>query len=151
MSAVTRKPLVKAPARDIVESLVSPQVTSPNFALQATQANSATATDAEPAFDAIANSETTVESAPLNVMATTIQGPRNSLIVAPVTPIETDGQSGPRDMRRGPGRPRSKRRMEPFSTKIEIGLRDSIDDYLAESGGTMVDFLDAALREHLIR
>lgn len=54
-------------------------------------------------------------------------------------------------VRLGPGRPRSKRRMEPFSSKIEISLRDELDDYLAEHGKTVVDFLDEAIRAHLKR
>ena len=52
-------------------------------------------------------------------------------------------------VRPGPGRPRSKRRMEPFSSKIEISLRDELDDYLAEHGMTVVDFLDQAIRAQL--
>lgn len=52
-------------------------------------------------------------------------------------------------VRPGPGRPRSKRRMEPFSSKIEINLRDDLDDYLAEHGMTVVDFLDQAIRDRL--
>ena len=52
-------------------------------------------------------------------------------------------------VRPGPGRPRSKRRMEPFSSKIEINLRDSLDDYLATHGMTVVDFLDEAFRDRL--
>lgn len=51
--------------------------------------------------------------------------------------------------RPGPGRPRSKRRMEPFSSKIEINLRDDLDDYLAENGMTVVEFLDQAIRDRL--
>jgi len=53
--------------------------------------------------------------------------------------------------RPGPGRPRSKRRMEPFSSKIEIGLRDDLDEYLAIHGMTVVDFLDQAIRAQLKR
>ena len=53
--------------------------------------------------------------------------------------------------RRGPGRPRSTRRMEPFSSKIEISLRDELDAYIAEHGGTMVDFLDEAIRDRLTK
>lgn len=52
-------------------------------------------------------------------------------------------------VRPGPGRPRSKRRMEPFSSKIEINLRDNLDEYLAEHGMTVVDFLDQAIRDRL--
>ena len=51
--------------------------------------------------------------------------------------------------RPGPGRPRSKRRMEPFSSKIEIGLRDEMDDYVAEHGLSIIDFLDEAVRDRL--
>jgi hypothetical protein len=36
--------------------------------------------------------------------------------------------------------------MEPFSSKIEIGLRDLVDAYLAETGETITDLLDRALR-----
>ncbi|WP_427019243.1 hypothetical protein ACQCSX_21215 (plasmid) [Pseudarthrobacter sp. P1] len=53
--------------------------------------------------------------------------------------------------RPGPGRPRSKRRMEPFSSKIEIGLRDELDGYLAQREMTVVDFLDQAIRAQLNR
>lgn len=49
------------------------------------------------------------------------------------------------------GRPRSRRRMEPFSSKIEMGLRDELDAYLAETGETVVDFLDRAIRDRLAR
>ena len=51
--------------------------------------------------------------------------------------------------RPGPGRPRSKRRMEPFSSKIEIELRDEMDDYVAEHGLSIIDFLDEAVRDRL--
>jgi hypothetical protein len=53
--------------------------------------------------------------------------------------------------RRGPGRPRSRRRMEPFSSKIEIGLRDQIDEYIANTGESIVDLLDYALRAAITR
>jgi hypothetical protein len=39
--------------------------------------------------------------------------------------------------------------MEPFSSKLDIELRDQIDAYLFEHGGTLVDLLDEALRAHL--
>lgn len=55
------------------------------------------------------------------------------------------------ESRPGPGRPRSKRRMEPFSSKIEISLRDELDSHLSASGQTMVDFLDQAIRSTLAR
>lgn len=54
-------------------------------------------------------------------------------------------------VRRGPGRPRSKRRMEPFSSKLDIELRDAVDAYLFEHGGTFVDLLDEALRARIAR
>jgi len=50
-------------------------------------------------------------------------------------------------IRRGPGRPRSRRRMEPFSSKIEMSLRDQVDEYLASTGESIVDLLDRALRD----
>lgn len=49
----------------------------------------------------------------------------------------------------GPGRPRSKRRMEPFSSKIEIDLRDELDAYIEATGITITDFLDDAIRDRL--
>jgi hypothetical protein len=49
----------------------------------------------------------------------------------------------------GAGRPRNKRRMEPFSSKIEIALRDRLDEYLRSNEMTVVDFLDAAIRDRL--
>lgn len=55
----------------------------------------------------------------------------------------------PNETRPGPGRPRSKRRMEPFSSKIEINLRDELDMYLGERGMTVVAFLDEAIRDRL--
>lgn len=53
------------------------------------------------------------------------------------------------EVRPGPGRPRSKRRMEPFSSKIEISLRDDLDRYLDQRGMTVVAFLDEAIRDRL--
>jgi len=41
--------------------------------------------------------------------------------------------------------------MEPFSSKIEISLRDKLDAYLAETGITITDFLDEAIRDRLRR
>jgi hypothetical protein len=101
--AVERKPLKKAPIRDVVEAFTAPPVATP--------------VPAEPQVGAAAQADK----------------------------AETDLAQ----VRRGAGRPRSKRRMEPFSSKIEIDLRDQVDYYLAEHGGTMVDFLDAALRDRL--
>lgn len=51
----------------------------------------------------------------------------------------------------GPGRPRGRRRMEPFSTKIEISLRDEVDEFLVANEMTMVDFVDEAFRMRLKR
>ena len=39
--------------------------------------------------------------------------------------------------------------MEPFSSKIEIGLRDELDAYVETSGITIIDFLDEAIRDRL--
>lgn len=62
------------------------------------------------------------------------------------------GQSGDLASRRpGPGRPRGRRRMEPFSSKIEISLRDDLDRYLAIHDISIVDFLDEAIRDRLDR
>jgi hypothetical protein len=59
-------------------------------------------------------------------------------------------QSGSASTRRpGPGRPRGKRRMEPFSSKIEIDLRDEMDDYVDANGLSIIDFLDEAIRDRL--
>jgi hypothetical protein len=69
----------------------------------------------------------------------------------PVTEAQTakvqPGSAGTRGP--GPGRPRSKRRMEPFSSKIEIELRDELDAYIEASGITITDFLDEAIRDRL--
>jgi len=96
--AVERKPLKKAPARDVVEAFTAPP-------------------------------------------------PQQEAPPAVTPPAENPADSAP--FRRSVGRPRSKRRMEPFSSKIEIDLRDQLDDHLAANGGTMVDLLDAALRDYL--
>ncbi|MDJ0358206.1 hypothetical protein [Paenarthrobacter sp. PH39-S1] len=39
--------------------------------------------------------------------------------------------------------------MEPFSSKIEIELRDELDAYVEASGITITDFLDEAIRDRL--
>jgi hypothetical protein len=62
---------------------------------------------------------------------------------------ETEQEPSEATVRRGPGRPRSKRRMEPFSSKIEMNLRDEVDAYINEHGGSIVDFLDEAFRDRL--
>jgi hypothetical protein len=99
--AVERKPLKKAPARDVVEAFTAPP-------------------------------------------------PQPETAPPAVTPA-AENQADAAPFRRSVGRPRSKRRMEPFSSKIEIDLRDQLDDHLAANGGTMVDLLDAALRNYLKR
>lgn len=70
--------------------------------------------------------------------------------VAPVVPAQqaptAAPEVGPEPSRRGPGRPRGRRRMEPFSSKIEISLRDEVDAYAARYGESYVDLLDRALR-----
>ncbi len=63
---------------------------------------------------------------------------------APQLSMSQAGMRGP-----GPGRPRSKRRMEPFSSKIEIDLRDELDAYIQASGITIIDFIDEAIRDRL--
>lgn len=80
-----------------------------------------------------------------------------SSVAVPVPPLEgnmqrsapLEAQAHPSGRPVGPGRPRGRRRMEPFSSKIEIGLRDDIDSYLVAHEMTMVDFLDEALRMRL--
>lgn len=67
-------------------------------------------------------------------------------LTAPRAPETPDTLSQPAPPRRGPGRPRGRRRMEPFSSKIEISLRDDVDRYLTEHDETMVDLIDRALR-----
>ena len=74
---------------------------------------------------------------------TTASGSRQSV------PAGQRSDAEPAAVRRGPGRPRSKRRMEPFSSKLDMELRDSIDAYLFEHGGTLVDLLDEALRARI--
>lgn len=39
--------------------------------------------------------------------------------------------------------------MEPFSSKIEIELRDEMDAYIEAAGLTITDFLDEAIRDRL--
>lgn len=62
------------------------------------------------------------------------------------TDVPTKMTPATESVRRGRGRPRGRRRMEPFSSKIEIGLRDAVDSYLAEHDETIVDLIDRALR-----
>lgn len=47
---------------------------------------------------------------------------------------------------------RSKRILLPFSSKIEMNLRDAMDDYLAEHDDlSIIDFLDEAIRDRLTK
>lgn len=69
-----------------------------------------------------------------------------SELTAPRTQAPAVCSDAPTQLRRGPGRPRGRRRMEPFSSKIEIALRDDVDRYLAQHDETMVDLIDRALR-----
>lgn len=39
--------------------------------------------------------------------------------------------------------------MEPFSSKIEIDLRDELDEYIDSHDITIIDFLDEAIRDRL--
>jgi hypothetical protein len=79
-------------------------------------------------------------SAPSNVPEA--PAPSEPVLARPLVP------SAPR---RGPGRPKSRRRMEPFSSKIEIELRDQVNAYLVEHDMTMVDFIDESFRGHLAK
>lgn len=76
-------------------------------------------------------------------------------LTALTSPAGRSGGAGPSDAlaprRPGPGRPRGRRRMEPFSSKIEISLRDELDRYLAIHDLSIVDFLDEAIRDRLNR
>ena len=73
----------------------------------------------------------------------------NAPAEAQTTVAQVEASKQPAVRRPGPGRPRGKRRMEPFSSKIEIGLRDELDIYLDETGITITEFLDQAIRERL--
>lgn len=78
-----------------------------------------------------------------------LSSPATSPLPSRTTTPAQQEQGEPAPVRRGPGRPRSKRRMEPFSSKLDIELRDEIDAYLFEHGGTLVDLLDEALRARI--
>jgi hypothetical protein len=80
-----------------------------------------------------------VEAAPLTAAALTTRSEPPQVDANPV--VVTRGP--------GPGRPRSKKRMEPFSSKIEISLRDELDSYIQSSGITIIEFLDEAIRDRL--
>lgn len=77
------------------------------------------------------------------------KAPNRDVVDAFTAPALEAEQVPTEAVRRGPGRPRSKRRMEPFSSKIEINLRDEVDAYIDEHGGSIVDFLDEAFRDRL--
>ena len=77
------------------------------------------------------------------------KAPSRDVVDAFTTPAPAAEQEPTEAVRRGPGRPRSKRRMEPFSSKIEMNLRDEVDAYIDEHGGSIVDFLDEAFRDRL--
>ena len=79
------------------------------------------------------------------------QGEASPVTAAQAT-VQTESTHADLEPRRpGPGRPRGKRRMEPFSSKIEISLRDELDAYSTKYGITITDLLDEALRERLRR
>lgn len=78
-----------------------------------------------------------------------LDGSRNGVTTSPDRELDQVEVDELHMQRLTPGRPRGKRRMEQFSSKIEIGLRDDLDRYLIETGTTMVDFLDDAIRARL--
>ena len=128
MATIERRTLKKAPAMDVVEA----------FTKEA----------AAPAEPATASKS---EAAPVEAAAQE-QAPRQQRVSAASEPPEIVGSSeGAAAIRRGPGRPRSKRRMESLATKIDIELRDQVDAYLATTGGTLVDLIDEALRDRLAK
>jgi uncharacterized protein (DUF4415 family) len=82
-----------------------------------------------------------------------LTGAERALTFVPAAPAQAAEErtrvaaaKAPAAPRRGPGRPRSRRRMEPFSSKIEISLRDDVDAYCVRWGESYVDLLDRALR-----
>lgn len=123
MVAIERRTLKKAPTRDVVEAFTQPIPES-----------------SQPAPKSIG------ETSGAN-RATPAPTPRAGVDQHPQQPVAVPRQE--ESLRRGPGRPRSKRRMEPFSSKLDIELRDEIDAYLFKHGGTFVDLLDQALRAHI--
>ncbi|MGW9159276.1 hypothetical protein [Microbacterium sp. NPDC055665] len=126
MAPVERKSaLAKAPTIDVVEAL-----TAPAPAVETPAALEQRETSSSPA----AQRDTEASSS-----------------VVPNTQREAKpkGEISPSSVRRGPGRPRSRRRMEPLSTKIDIELRDEVDAYLLQHDMTFVDLLDEALRAKL--
>ena len=85
--------------------------------------------------------ETAAQSANAKVTQIPAAPPARTQTQAP-TPTFSDQKLPPR---RGPGRPRGPR-MEPFSSKIEINLRDEVDGFIDNRGITFVDFLAQGLR-----
>ncbi|MFD1716154.1 hypothetical protein ACFSBZ_16895 [Amnibacterium flavum] len=133
MATIERRTLKKAPTMDVVEA----------FTKQS-------ATPAEPIAPPTP-AATPVEAAPVEA-AVQEAAPSRQRVTAPKETTETAATGeGPAPIRRGPGRPRSKRRMESLATKIDIELRDQVDDYLATTGGTLVDLIDEALRDRLAK
>lgn len=102
-----------------------------------------------PSVDVVA-ALTTAAPEPPELAATRLQEAEATVASRDASASTPDG-IGTVKVRRGPGRPRSRRRMEPFSSKIEIGLRDLVDVYLDEHDMTIVDFLDEALRDRLAK
>jgi hypothetical protein len=94
--------------------------------------------------------KSSVTKAPAATVLETLSTPRQAPTSAPSASMPTEAEQAP-VRRPGPGRPRSNRRMEPFSSKIEIALRDRLDEYLQQNGMTVVDFLDEAIRARLER
>jgi hypothetical protein len=76
--------------------------------------------------------------------------PAPPALPTPETPTRAK-PSVPQALRRGPGRPKRRRRMEPFSSKIEFELRDQVNAYLVEHDMTMVDFIDESFRDRLAK
>lgn len=119
-----RSSLAKAPALDVVAALTTP-----------TQAVEGTTPQLQDEVAAPNLDDPTVAS------TVSAENRRASVEIASPT--------GGASVRRGPGRPRSRRRMEPFSSKIDIDLRDRVDQYIEEHGTTFVDLIDEALRARI--
>ncbi len=83
--------------------------------------------------------------------APTTSGRRATLATVPPAP---DGAIAPVAQIHAPRPTRATRagtrpRMEPFSSRIDIDLRDQLDQHIAKSGESIVDLLDRALRAAL--
>lgn len=70
--------------------------------------------------------------------------------IVPPPASGTDGKPAAAEVEvvRPVGRP-PKKWLVPFSSKIEIELRQELDAHLEETGATIVDFLDVAIRNQL--